>query len=326
MKIISITTPGGPEVLKVAETDTPKPSSSQVLIKIQAAGLNRADLLQRQGKYPPPPGAPEHPGLEVAGEIVACGADVREFFMGQRVCALVAGGGYAEFCAADAGQVLPIPEGMAFVDAAALPEACFTVWANVFEIAGLSPGETLLVHGGSSGIGVMAIQIAKFRGHEIFTTAGSSEKVRFCEQLGARRAINYREEDFVAVVNAETGGAGVNVIFDMIGGSYLKRNVDTLAVDGRLVMIATQGGARGELDVVKVMQRRLRITGSALRSRSNQFKRHIRDELVEHVWPSVCSGKIKAVVDRVFSFEQAADAHAYMEQGGHIGKIVLRLS
>jgi NADPH2:quinone reductase len=200
------------------------------------------------------------------------------------------------------------------------------VWTNVFDIAGLSPGETLLVHGGSSGIGVMAIQIAKIRGHEIFTTAGSPEKVRFCEQLGAHRAINYREEDFVAVVNGATGGAGVNVIFDMIGGSYLKRNVDTLAVDGRLVMIATQGGVRGELDVVKVMQRRLRITGSTLRSRSNQFKRRIRDELLEHVWPAVCSGNIKAVVDRVFAFEQTADAHAYMEQGGHIGKIVLRIS
>ena len=326
MKIISITSPGAPEVLAIREAQGPKPSATQVLIKVHAAGLNRADLLQRQGKYPPPPGAPEHPGMEVAGEITECGAEVREFAVGQRVCALVPGGGYAEFCAADAGQVLAIPQGMSFVDAAALPEACFTVWTNVFEIAGLAPGESLLVHGGSSGIGVMAIQIANVRGHRIFTTAGSPEKVRFCEELGAFIAINYREEDFVAVINGATGGTGVNVIFDMIGGSYLKRNVDALATDGRLVMIATQGGVRGELDVLKVMQRRLHVTGSALRGRSSEFKRHIRDQLLTYVWPFVANGKIRAVVDRVFDFEKAADAHAYMEQGGHIGKIILRMS
>jgi NADPH2:quinone reductase len=215
---------------------------------------------------------------------------------------------------------------MNFVDAAALPEACFTVWTNVFEIAGLGPGESLLVHGGSSGIGVMAIQIAKVRGHKVFTTAGSSEKVRFCEELGADKGINYREDDFVAAISRETRGAGVNVILDMIGGTYLQRNADALASDGRLVMIATQGGVRGELDVLRVMQRRLRITGSALRGRSVEFKRHIRDALLTHVWPFVASGKIRAVVDRVFEFEHANEAHAYMEQGGHIGKIVLRMS
>jgi NADPH:quinone reductase len=326
MRIVTATTPGGPEVLAIREAQSPKPSATQVLIKVHAAGLNRADLLQRRGKYPPPPGAPEHPGLEIAGEVVECGAEVQEFRAGQRVCALVSGGGYAEFCTADAGQVLALPSGMSFVDAASFPEACFTVWTNVFAIAGLATGETLLVHGGSSGIGVMAIQIASARGHRIFTTVGSSEKVRFCEALGAYKAINYREEDFVTVVNDATGGTGVNVIFDMIGGSYLQRNVDSLAIDGRLVMIATQGGVRGELDVLKVMQRRLHVTGSALRGRSPQFKRHIRDELLTHVWPFIASGKIRAVVDRVFEFEKAADAHAYMEQGGHIGKIVLRLS
>jgi NADPH:quinone reductase len=325
MKIISITSPGGSEVLKVTETETPTPSSTQVLIKVHAAGLNRADLLQRQGKYPPPVGAPDHPGLEVAGEILECGAEVREYKVGQRVCALLAGGGYAEYCVADAGQVLPMPQTMSFADAASLPEACFTVWTNVFEIARLSSGETLLVHGGTSGIGVMAIQIASALGHATIATAGSSRKVRFCEELGACKAINYREDDFVALSKSVTQGAGVNVILDMIGGAYLSRNVDALANDGRLVMIATQGGTRGDVDVLKVMQRRLHITGSTLRGRSVEFKRHIRDQLLIHVWPLIESGKIRPIVDRVFGFAQASEAHAYMEEGSHIGKIVLRI-
>ncbi len=325
MRIITAKTRGGPEVLSIAEAETPTPSAQQVLIKVHAAGLNRADLMQREGKYPPPPGAPEHPGLEVAGEIVACGADVSEFAVGQRVCALLTGGGYAEHCIADVGQVLPIPDEMDFVHAAALPEACFTVWTNVYEIANLSAGESLLVHGGTSGIGVMAIQIATARGHIAFATAGSKEKVAFCEQLGAHRAINYRDQDFVAVTREATHGAGVNVILDMIGGSYLSRNLDALAIDGRLVMIATQGGTKGELDVLKIMQRRLRVTGSTLRSRSIAFKRHIRDQLRTHVWPDIELGKIRPIVDRVFDFEAAAEAHAYMERGSHIGKIVLRV-
>jgi putative PIG3 family NAD(P)H quinone oxidoreductase len=326
MRIVTATTPGGPEVLVVREAETPRPLNTQVLIKVHAAGLNRADLLQRQGKYPPPSGAPDHPGLEVAGEVVECGANVTEFTVGQKVCALLAGGGYAEYCVADAGQVLAIPENMSFVDAAALPEACFTVWTNVFEIGGLAQGESLLVHGGTSGIGVMAIQIAVARGHATFATAGSLEKVRYCEELGARKAINYRDEDFVTVTKSLTDGVGVNVILDMIGGNYLQRNVETLANEGRLVMIATQSGTRGELDVLKVMQRRLHITGSTLRGRSAQFKRHVRDQLLSHVWPFVESGKIRPVVDRAFQFEEAVDAHAYMERGGHIGKIVLRVS
>jgi NADPH2:quinone reductase len=326
MKIISITSPGGPDALALTQAEIPGPLANEVLIKVHAAGLNRADLLQRQGKYPPPPGAPEYPGLEVAGEVIQCGANVQEFQVGERVCALLAGGGYAEYCVVDAGQVLPIPPHLTFLEAASLPEACFTVWTNVFAIAQLSAGERLLVHGGTSGIGVMAIQMAHALGHEVFATAGSPQKVRVCEQLGAKLGINYRAADFVPTIREATAGAGVNVILDMIGGSYLQRNVDALAVDGRLVIIATQGGTRGELDVAKVMQRRVRVTGSTLRGRSPEFKRKIRDDLLAHVWPQIDKGQIRPVVDQVFAFEKAADAHDYMERGGHIGKIVLRLS
>ncbi|MDY0066043.1 MAG: NAD(P)H-quinone oxidoreductase [Steroidobacteraceae bacterium] len=325
MKAIDVARAGGPEVLEIVRRPTPTPAEEEVLIEVAAAGLNRADILQRRGHYPSPPGAPSNPGLEVAGTVVAMGGAVREFQIGDKVCALLQGGGYSQFTAVNAGQVLPIPDGLSMVEAAALPEACFTVWSNVFEFGRLAPGETLLVHGGASGIGVCAIQLAAARGHTVFATAGSEDKRRFCEQLGAKRAINYREEDFVAVLAEQTNGAGVDVVLDMVGGSYLARNLQSLAVQGRLVMIAAQGGAKGEVDVLRIMQRRLVVTGSTLRARSSQFKREIRDKLLQHVWPLFADGTIRPVVDKVLPFERAAEAHAYMESGAHKGKIILQL-
>ena len=251
------------------------------------------------------------------------GAAVSDFKPGDAVCALLQGGGYAEYCATNAGQVLPIPDALNFVEAASLPEAYFTVWSNVFEFGRLQPGETLLVHGGSSGIGVAAIQLAKARGHKVFTTAGTDDKCRFCEELGAYKAINYRTEDFVTVLASQTEGTGVNVVLDMVGGDYVSRNLQALAAEGRLVMIATQGGVKGEIDVLRIMQRRLVVTGSTLRARSSAFKRQIRVKLAQHVWPLIANGVIRPVVDKVFSFDRAADAHAYMESGVHKGKIVL---
>lgn len=326
MKIIDVPTPGGPEALVVAERPLPIVGDEEVLIRVAAAGLNRADILQRRGRYPAPPGAPTYPGLEVAGVIHQVGRAVREFKEGDAVCALLQGGGYAEYCSVNAGQALPIPGSLGAIEAASLPEAYFTVWSNVFEFGRLQPGETLLVHGGSSGIGVAAIQLAKALGHVVFTTAGSADKCRFCEQLGAQRAINYRTEDFVAVIAAETGGKGVNVVLDMIGGSYLTRNLQALATEGRLVMIATQGGVKGEIDVLRIMQQRLIVTGSTLRARSSEFKRGIRAKLQQTVWPLIASGAIRPIVDKVFPFDRAADAHAYMESGVHKGKIVLDVS
>jgi len=254
-------------------------------------------VLQRRGFYPSPSGAPSYPGLEVSGTIDALGAGVTEFKAGDAVCALLAGGGYAEYCRVDAGQVLPIPGSLDMIQAAALPEAMFTVWSNVFVFGRLQQGETLLVHGGSSGIGVTAIQLAAVLGHTVFATAGSSDKCRFCESLGARRAIDYKTEDFVAEIGKETAGRGVNVVLDMVGGSYVARNLQVLATEGRLVMIATQGGAKGEVDVMRIMQQRLVITGSTLRPRSAEFKRAIRDQLLEHVWPLLAAGRIRPVID-----------------------------
>ena len=323
MKVIDVVQPGGPEALVIAERPTPTIGVDEVLIKVIAAGLNRADILQRRGHYPSPPGAPPNPGLEVAGVVAQVGRAVSEFKEGDAVCALLQGGGYAEYCAVNAGQVLPIPGSLDMDAAASLPEAYFTVWSNVFEFGRLQPGESLLVHGGSSGIGVAAIQLAHARGHEVFTTAGSDEKCRFCEQLGARRAINYKSDDFVSVIAAATNGKGVNVILDMIGGSYAPRNLQSLALEGRLVMIATQGGVKGEIDVLRIMQQRLVVTGSTLRARSSGFKRSIRAKLEQHVWPLLAQGAIRPIVDRVFPFEQAAQAHAYMEGGSHKGKIIL---
>lgn len=326
MRIIDVTSPGGPDALVVAERAIPPVGDEELLIKVAAAGLNRADILQRRGHYPSPPGAPANPGLEVAGVVEQVGARVTQFRPGDRVCALLQGGGYAEYCAVNAGQVLAIPGSLSMIEGASLPEAYFTVWSNVFEFGRLRPGESLLVHGGSSGIGVAAIQLAAARGHAVFTTAGSEEKCTFCLRLGAKRAIHYRNEDFVGVIAQETGGSGVNVILDMIGGAYVSRNLQALATEGRLVMIATQGGVKGEIDVLRVMQRRLVVTGSTLRARSSDFKRGIRDTLAAEVWPLIASGKIRPMVDRVFPFERAAEAHAYMESGAHKGKIVLEVT
>jgi len=324
MKVVDVPQPGGPEALVLAERPVPEPGRGEVLIKVAAAGLNRADVLQRRGFYPSPSGAPSYPGLEVSGTIDALGAGVTEFKAGDAVCALLAGGGYAEYCRVDAGQVLPIPGSLDMIQAAALPEAMFTVWSNVFVFGRLQQGETLLVHGGSSGIGVTAIQLAAVLGHTVFATAGSSDKCRFCESLGARRAIDYKTEDFVAEIGKETAGRGVNVVLDMVGGSYVARNLQVLATEGRLVMIATQGGAKGEIDVMRIMQQRLVITGSTLRPRSAEFKRAIRDQLLEHVWPLLAAGRIRPVVDSVFALAEAGNAHARMEGGEHKGKIILQ--
>lgn len=326
MKAIDIAQPGGPEVLTLVEQALPTVGATEVLIRVTAAGLNRADVLQRRGRYPPPPGAPTHPGLEVSGHVAAVGSDVTRFKVDDAVCALLQGGGYAEYVAVDERQVLPIPKGVSAVDAAALPEACFTVWSNIIDRGRLSGEDTLLVHGGASGIGTMAIQLATALGHTVFATAGSEEKCRFCERLGATRAIDYRREDFVEAIAALTQGRGADVVLDIVGGSYLERNIRALAEEGRLVVIATQGGTLGELDVLQLMRRRLTVTGSTLRNRSVQFKDRIRRELEERVWPMIESGKIKPIVDRVFPLAEAAAAHAYMESGAHKGKIVLQVS
>jgi NADPH2:quinone reductase len=285
--------------------------------------LNRADILQRRGAYPSPAGAPTNPGLEVAGTVVEVGASVSEFKTGDAVCALLQGGGYSEYCAVHVGQVLPVPKGLDLNQAAALPEAFFTVWSNVFEFGRLAAGEALLVHGGSSGIGVTAIQLASALGHTVFATAGSADKCRFCESLGAQRAIDYKTQDFVAEVLAATGKRGVDVVLDMVGGPYLARNLQVLAIEGRLVMIASQGGTKGEMDVPRVMQRRLTITGSTLRAREVEFKQRIKARLLESVWPLLEQGRIKPVIDSTYAMKDAAAAHARMESSAHIGKILL---
>lgn len=323
MLVMAVQEPGGPSALVAEERRVPRPGAGEVLIAIAAAGLNRADILQRKGAYPPPAGAPDYPGLEVAGTVAAVGDDVTGFSTGDRVCALLQGGGYARYCTAPAGQTLPVPAGLGFIEAASLPEACFTVWSNVYGFGRLAPGESLLVHGGSSGIGVTAIQLARARGHDVYATAGSDAKCRGCEKLGARLAINYREEDFVAALREATAGRGVDVVLDMIGGSYLERNLDVLAPDGRLVTIATQGGTSATLDLRRVMMKRLVITGSTLRPQPVSFKRGIKAALLAHVWPLIEQGAVRPIVDRVFPLTAAAEAHAYMESGVHQGKIVL---
>ncbi|HEY2906922.1 MAG TPA: NAD(P)H-quinone oxidoreductase [Vicinamibacterales bacterium] len=323
MIAIEIRKPGGPEVLVAAERPTPAPRAGEVLIKVAGAGVNRPDLMQRLGKYPPPPGASDIPGLEVAGTVDALGPDVDAFEAGDRVCALVAGGGYAEYCVAPAPQCLPVPQGISLVEAAAMPETFFTVWTNVFERGRLKSGESLLVHGGSSGIGTAAIQLARAFGARVFATAGSADKCAACERIGAERAINYRELDFVAAIRESTGGKGVDVILDMVGGDYFPRNIDVLSMEGRLVQIATLGGSKAEILLPAIMQRRLTITGSTLRARSVAEKGAIASALREHVWPLVESGQVKPVVYRTFPFRDASAAHRLMESGEHIGKVVL---
>ena len=294
-----------------------------VLIKVAAAGVNRPDVMQRQGRYPPPPGASDIPGLEVAGTIEETGANVRSWRAGDRVCALVSGGGYAEYCAAPAPQCLPIPRGLDFIQAAAIPETTFTVWTNVFERGRLQQGESILVHGGSSGIGTTAIQLARAFGARVFTTAGSAEKCAACEALGAERAINYRETDFVAAIRDLTGGRGVDVILDMVGGTYLQRNIESLALEGRLVHIGQLGGPKGEINLIPVLRQRLTITGSTLRARSVAEKAAIANAVREHVWPLFESGAVRVLVHQTFPLREAAEAHRLMESSAHIGKLVL---
>jgi NADPH:quinone reductase len=323
MRAIEIRTFGGPEVLTPVERPMPVPSAGEVLIEVAAAGVNRPDVSQRQGKYPPPPGASDIPGLEIAGTIVQTAGEVGEWRAGDRVCALVSGGGYAEYCAAPAPQCLPVPRGFSDVEAAAIPETFFTVWTNVFERGRLTEGESFLVQGGSSGIGTTAIQLAHARGARVFATAGSAEKCAACERLGAERAINYHEEDFVAVVREATSGRGVDVILDMVGGDYVPRHIELLAANGRLVQIATLGGAKAQIFLPAIMQRRLTITGSTLRARSVAEKGAIAAALRASVWPLLDAGRVRPVVFRTFALNDAAEAHQLMESGAHIGKIVL---
>ena len=323
MTTVEIAQPGGPEVLRPVTRPTPALGSRDVLIAVAAAGVNRPDLMQRQGRYAPPPGASDIPGLEVAGRVVARGKDVEEWQEGDAVCALVAGGGYAEYCAAPAPQCLPVPKGLDFVQAAALPETVFTVWTNVFERGRLSAGETLLVHGGASGIGTTAIQMARARGVRVFATAGTREKCAACEKLGAERAIDYAREDFAAVVAELTAGRGVDVILDMVGGDYLPRNLASLATDGRLVQIAFLKGPRAEIDLMTVMHRRLTLTGSTLRPRSIEEKGQIARAVRENVWPLIEKGDVRPVLHATFPLAAAAEAHRALEAGTHVGKIVL---
>lgn len=326
MKAVEITSYGAPEVLRLGVRPEPTDGAGEVVIRVSASGVNRPDVLQRMGNYPVPPGASDIPGLEVAGVIVSGDAKAMAaagFKPGDRVCALVAGGGYAELCVAPVGQCLPVPEGLSDIEAASLPETFFTVWSNVFERAHLQPGETLLIQGGSSGIGVTAIQIAKAMGATVLVTAGSDDKCAACIALGADHAINYKASDFAEEVKKLTQGQGVNVILDMVAGSYVAREVECLAEDGRLVIIAVQGGVKAELNAGLVLRKRLTITGSTLRPRSIEFKAAIAKALREKVWPLLAAGRIKPVIHSTFAAADAAKAHALMESNSHIGKIVL---
>jgi putative PIG3 family NAD(P)H quinone oxidoreductase len=325
MQVIEITKPGGPEVLQPATRPVPRPGPGEVLIEVAAAGVNRPDCFQRAGTYAPPAGASDLPGLEIAGTIVQVGAGVTQRKPGEAVCALTPGGGYARYCLTPAGHCLPLPKGLGMVEAASLPETFFTVWINVFERAKLAPGETLLVQGGSSGIGVTAIQMARAFGHRVFATAGSPEKCVECEKLGAARGINYRSQDFVEVVKELTAGKGVDVILDMVGGDYVPRELKCLATDGRLSIIAFLGGTRTTLDMSDILYRRLTITGSTLRPRSVEYKTQVAAALRDKVWPLLESGEIRPVIYRTFPLVEASKAHALMESSAHVGKIVLTL-
>jgi NADPH2:quinone reductase len=324
MKAIVITHPGGPEVLQLTERPSPKYSGNEVLVKVMAAGVNRPDIYQRKGNYAPPASAsPDIPGLEIAGVIEATGSDGLRWKIGDKVCALVSGAGYAEYAAVPEGQCLRIPGNLSFAEAAALPETFFTVWSNVFDRGQLKPRESLLVHGGTSGIGVAAIQMAKALGSTVYVTAGTDEKCRFCEELGAAKAINYKTEDFPVIIKQVTSDKGVDVILDMIGGDYTPGNIQSLADDGRLVMINTMNGKNVSIDLSAVMRKRLIITGSMLRNRDTNFKSAIATKLEANIWPLLASGEIKPIIYAVFPAEQAAKAHELMESSGHIGKIVL---
>lgn len=321
MKAIVIKQPGGPEVLQTAERPVPEPASNEVLIKVVAAGVNRPDVFQRKGNYPPPPGAPQDiPGLEVSGYVEKAGEDVASFKTGDAVCALVAGGGYAEYVLADAGSCLPIPKGMDITQAAALPETIFTVWHNVFQRGRLQAGETLLIHGGSSGIGTTAIQLGKAFGAKVIVTVGSEEKVQLCLKLGADIAINYKNQDFAAILKNE----GIDVILDMVGGDYIAKNINILRPDGRLVFINLMKGSKPtDVDFGKIMAKRLTITGSTLRNRDLGFKRALAEEIHRHVWPIIESGRFSPIINRTFPLADATEAHRFMESGDSTGKLIL---
>lgn len=329
MRAVLVSSPGGPEVLRWGETPEPVPGPGEVVVEVAAAGVNRADLMQRRGRYPAPPGASELLGLEVSGTVAAVGPDApgplagSTWQVGDRVCALLSGGGYAERVLVPSGQVMPAPAGIDLVDAAALPEVCATVWSTVFMTAGLRPGEVLLVHGGSSGIGTAAVQIAVAAGATVAVTASTPAKLAAAQRLGAHVLVDYREQDFVEAVRGATDGHGADVVLDVVGGSYLPRNLDVLAADGRIVTIAVQGGPRGELDLGKLMAKRASISGSTLRGRSARGKAEICASLVEHVWPLVVEGRVEPVVHERIPMEEAARAHAVLEEGDHIGKVLL---
>lgn len=323
MTAVAISEPGGPLVLKPEKREVPKPGKEEVLIRVRAAGVNRPDVQQRKGAYPPPPGASDLPGLEVSGEVAALGDGVRRWKIGETVTALAPGGGYAEYCVVHESNALPIPHGFTFTEAAAIPETFFTVWHNVFQRGGLKAGEVLLVHGGSSGIGTTAIQLAAAFGAKVLATAGSDEKCEACRKLGADLAINYRSEDFVQAVKNATDGHGADVILDMVGGDYVDRNYAAAAQDGRIVQIATLNGAKGTADFARLMVKRLTHTGSTLRPRTVAFKGQIASELEAQVWPLLAARKIAPVMDMIFPLKDAWRAHERMEEGNHIGKIVL---
>jgi putative PIG3 family NAD(P)H quinone oxidoreductase len=326
MRAIDPAEPGGPEVLTIVERPTPRPAQGEVLIRIAAAGVNRPDVLQRTGGYPPPPGASSIPGLEIAGEVVGLGEGVEPHWLGQPVCALLAGGGYAEYATVPAGQCLPVPQALSMVEAAALPETLFTVWINLFERGYAAEGDTVLIHGGTSGIGTMAILLGRVFGLEVIVTVGSDAKAQAALDLGAAHAINYRTEDFVQRVAEITGGKGVSVVLDMVGGDYVPRNIKCLAEDGRHVSIAVQGGASATVPLWDIMRRRLTLTGSTLRARDAAFKEMVADELSRTVWPHVEAGRLRPVIDKTFPLDRADEAHRRMEAGDHVGKIVLTIA
>jgi NADPH:quinone reductase len=325
MSVVEIAAPGGPEQLKLAQRPVPHPASEEVLIRVAAAGVNRPDVMQRQGRYPPPPGASDLPGLEIAGEIAALGARVSGWSIGDKVTALLPGGGYAAYAVAAAPLCLPVPDGVSMVEAAAIPETFFTVWTNLFDRGRCQAGDTVLIHGGTSGIGTTAIQLAAAWGARVFATAGSDDKARACERLGALRGINYRTEDFVEVMRAETGGKGVDVTLDMVSGSYVARNLEIAALEGRIVVISLLGGSRAEINMGLILTKRLTLTGSTLRSRTVAQKAAVADAVRKNVWPLLAAGRVRPVIHATFPLAEAAEAHRLMETSNHIGKIVLTI-
>lgn len=326
MTAVAISEPGGPDVLKPETVAVPSPKADELLIKVVAAGVNRPDVVQRMGLYPVPPGASPLPGLEVSGEVVAVGSDLGPEWLGRKICALTNGGGYAEYCVAPAGQCLPVPENISMQEAAALPETLFTVWGNLFNRGFAREGETVLVHGGTSGIGTTAIMLGKLTGLNVIVTCGSDQKCTAAKHIGADHAINYKTQDFVEEVKSITDGQGVEIVLDMVAGDYVPRNLQCLKEDGRHVTIAVQGGLTAELNMVHIMMRRLTLTGSTLRPQSSERKSLLADEIHKYVWPDVAAGKLKPVMDETFPLADAAKAHAHMEAGDHIGKIVLTVS